>query len=97
MAVAPKNSIAIQARWGPLPDVAPISSRSGADVVASSAGQATPMVAPVPSVGQADAGAEGAPSEVAEQPATKVIPLPTSERMELPLALVVPSVVGMAP
>ena len=55
------------------------------------------MVAPVPLVGQADAGAEGAPSEVAEQSATEAIPLPTLERAELLLALVAPSVVGAAP
>ena len=51
----------------------------------------------MPSVGQADAGAEGAPSEVAEQLAAEVIPLATSERTELPLVLVAPSVVGVAP
>ena len=51
----------------------------------------------MPSVGQADVGAEGAPSRVAEQTAVEVIPPPTSERMELPLRLVVPSVVGAAP
>ena len=51
----------------------------------------------MPSVGQADAGAKGAPSEVAEKTAAEVIPLPTSERTGLPLTFVVPSVVGAAP
>ena len=92
LAVAPKKSVAIQARRGPSPDVVPISGRSGADVAASSVGQAPP----VPSAGQADAGAKGAPSEVAEQTVAEVIPLPMSELTELPLAFVAPSVVGAA-
>ena len=55
------------------------------------------MVAPVPSAGQADAGAGGAPSGVVEQTTAEVTPLPTSEQMELPLVLVAPSVVGASP
>ena len=97
LALAPKKSITIQARRGPSPNVAPVSCRSGADVAASSAGQAPPAVAPVPSAGQADVGAEGAPSGVTEQMAAEVIPLPTSKRTELPLALVAPSMVGATP
>ena len=54
-------------------------------------------MAPASSVGQADAEAEGVPSEVAEQPATEVILLPTVERTGLSLALVAPTVVGATP
>ncbi|XP_066342450.1 uncharacterized protein [Miscanthus floridulus] len=56
-----KKSVALQAERVPSPDVTPISGRSGADVVASLVGLASPMVAPVPSVGQAGAEAEEAP------------------------------------
>ena len=80
MAVAPKKSVAIQARRGPSPNVAPVLGRSGADVAASSASQAPPAVAPMPSEDQADAGAKGAPVEFTEQPAMKAIPLPTSKQ-----------------
>ena len=52
---------------------------------------------PVPSVGQMIAEAEGLPSEVTEQPAMEAIPLPTSERTELSLALMVPTAVGVTP
>ena len=41
----------------------------------------------MPSVGQTDAGAEGAPLEVAERPAMEAIPLPMLEWAKLPLAL----------
>ena len=51
-------------------------------------------MAPVPSVGQADTGADGAPLGVAEQTTAEVTPPPTLERTELSLALVAPSVVG---
>ena len=68
--------------------------RSEADVAASSASQALPAVAPVPSAGQADAGAEGASSGVAEHTTIEVILPPMSERMEPPLMLVAPFVVG---
>ena len=97
MALELKKNVPLQAGWAPSPDVAPISGRSGADVVASSASQAPPTVAPVPSAGQADAGAGGAPSGVVEQTTAEVTPLPTSEQMELPLVLVAPSVVGVVP
>ena len=97
LALAPKKSVALQAGQAPSPDVAPISGRSGTNVAASSAGQAPPAVAPMPSAGQADAGADGAPSRVTEQMAAKVTPPPMSERTELPLELVAPSVVGAAP
>ena len=82
MALVPKKSVAIQARKGP-------------SVTASLAGQAPPVVAPEPSVGQEDTGAQGAPSEVAEQPAMAVIPLPTMGRMGLPTALMALTVVGV--
>ena len=65
--------------------------------VALLACQAPLMVAPMPSVGQAGAGAEEAPLGVAEQTTAEVTPPPTLERMELPPALVAPSVVGAAP
>ena len=97
LALAPKKSIALQAGWVPSPDVTPISGRSRANVVASSTGQAPPAVAPVPSVGQADAEAEEAPLWVAQHMATEVITPPTLERMEPPLMLVAPSVVGAVP
>ena len=80
-----------------LPDAAPISGRSGADFAVLSAGQAPSTVAPVPSVGQAGAGAEEAPSGVAEQTTTEVTPSPTLERTELSPVLVAPSVVGASP
>jgi len=48
LALAPKKSIALQAGWVLSPDVAPVSGRSVADVVASLAGQAPHAVAPVP-------------------------------------------------
>ena len=51
----------------------------------------------VPSAGQVNAGAEGTPSEVVEQPAMEVIPLPTWERMELSLALCGTDLVGTTP
>ena len=75
MAPATKKSVAIQARRRPSPDVALISGGSGAGVIASSASQAPPMVVPMPSVEQADVGAQGAPSEVVEQPVMATIPL----------------------
>ena len=51
----------------------------------------------MPSAGQVDAGAKEAPSGVGKHMAAKVIPPPTLERTELPLALVAPSMVGVAP
>ena len=51
----------------------------------------------MPSMGQANAEVEEAPSGVAEQTAAEVIPPPMLERTELPLALVAPSVVGTTP
>ena len=71
--------------------------RSRADVAASLADQALHVVALVPSAGQGGAGAEEAPSRVAEQTTAKVNPPPTLERTELPPALVAPSMVGTAP
>ena len=97
MALAPKKSVALQARRASSLDIAPVSGKSGANVAASLAGQASPAVAPVPLAGQADTEADGAPSGVTEQTAAEVISTPMSERTELPLTLVAPSVVGMAP
>ena len=82
---------------GSLADVAPISGKSGANIAALLAGQAPSVVVPMPLVGQVDAGAIGAPLEVAEQPVTEVILLPTSERTELPLVPAAPTVVGATP
>ena len=65
--------------------------------MASSADQALPALALVPSVGQADTGANRAPLGVAEQTTAEVTPPPVSERKEPPLTLVAPSVVGAAP
>ena len=95
MALAPKKSVAIQVTRRPSPDVALALGRSGAGVTASSAGQAPPVVVFVPSTRQIATRAEGMPSEVTEQTATKAIPLPTSERMELPLALMASTAVGV--
>ena len=51
LALAPKKSVALQARRGPSPDVAPISDKRGAGVTALLADQAPPIVVPMPSVG----------------------------------------------
>ena len=72
----------------------PISGGSGTSVTASLAGQAPPMVAPVPSAGRANMGVQGAPSEVMEQPVTTAIPLPIVGQMGLSSALMAPTVVG---
>ena len=85
LALAHKKTIALRARRGPPPDVAPVLGESGAGVTASSAGLAPFTVVPMPSVSQVVDEAEGAPLEAAAQPATKVILLPTSERAGLPL------------
>ncbi|XP_066341641.1 uncharacterized protein [Miscanthus floridulus] len=50
LGLAPKKSLALQAGWTTLPDVAPISGRSGADAVASLADPAAPVVVPAPLV-----------------------------------------------
>ena len=94
--LVPKKSVALQARRGLPPDVAPILGEIGAGVTASSAGLAPLAVAPMPSVGQAVGEAEGAPLEVVEQLATEAISLPTSERTELPATLVASTTVGVA-
>ena len=52
------------------------------------------MVAPMPSVGWANTGVQGAPLEVMEQPVMTTIPLPTVGRTGLPTALVAPTVAG---
>ena len=61
-------------------------------MTASLAGQAPLMVAPMPSVGRADAGAQRTPSEVTEQPAMVVIPLPTMGWTRLQTMLIAPTV-----
>ena len=95
MALAPKKSVAIQARRRPLANITPISGRSGASVTASLAGQASSMVAPMPSMGQADVGAQRTPSEVAKEPVRDAVPLPMMGRTELPTTLVAPTPAGM--
>ena len=62
----------------------------------SPAGQALPMVAPMPLVGRVDAGAQGMPSEVVEQLAMAAIPLSMTERTGLQSALMAPTMVGVA-
>ena len=64
-------------------------------MAASSVGRMLPIVAPVPSVGWADVGAQGTPSEVTKRPAMAVIPLPSTWQMGLPTTLVAPTVVGV--
>ena len=61
LVLVPKKSVALQVGQALSPDVAPVSGRSGADVAASSIGQALPAVVPVTLVGQAGAGAKEAP------------------------------------
>jgi len=64
LALAPKKSVALQARQQPLAGAVPVLGESGASATASSARQALPTVAPVPSAGRADAAAQGVSSEV---------------------------------
>ena len=52
-------------------------------MIRSSAGQAPPVVVPMPLVGQAIIEAKEAPLEVAAQPAMEVMPLPMPGRAEL--------------
>ena len=53
------------------------------------------MVVPMPLAGRVDAGAQGTPSEVMEQPAMAAIPLPTMGRMGLPTMLMASNMVGV--
>ena len=96
LALAPKKTVALQARRGPPPDVAPISGESGASVIASLASLAPPAVVPVPSVGQAINETKEVPIEVAAQPTTKVMPLPTLGRAELSVVPVASTTAGAA-
>ena len=95
MALGPKKSVIIQARRRPSVDITPVLGKSGANVTASLVDQAPPMVAPVPSVGQAGMGARRMPSEVAKELVTEEVPLPTTGRSKLPTALVVPTPAGV--
>ena len=54
------------------------------------------MVALVPLVGQAIAGAEGVPVEITERPVMEVILLLTLERAELSTTLIASTMVGAA-
>ena len=63
-------------------------------MTASLASRVPPMVAPVPLVGWADTGVQGAPSEVMEQSVMAVILLQTVGRMGQPIMLVAPTMVG---
>ena len=94
IALAPKKTIALQARWGPPQDVTPTLSKSRAGVIASLAILVLPVVVLVPSAGQAIGKAKEVPSEVAAQPVTKVMPPPTSGRAELSVAPVASTMVG---
>lgn len=97
MALAPKKSVALQVRRQPSADVAPVLGGSGTCATASLAGEALLKVVSTPLVGQGGTGAKGTPSEVTEQPTTKVSLLSMMGWMELPIALVVPTVVGVTP
>ena len=81
----------------PSPDVTPVLGRSGTNVADSLASPVLPVVTPAPSVGQVGAGAEEAPSGVAEQMTAGVTPLPTLEQTGPQPVLVAPSAVGAAP
>ena len=94
LVLAPNKSVDLQARWKPSVGGAPVSSKSDAGVTALPHSHALPTVTPMPSVGQAGIGAQGMPLDVIEQPAMEAIPLQTSGRMELPSALVAPTMVG---
>lgn len=94
LALVPKKSIAVQARRQSSAGIVPISDGSGASVTASPSDQALPTVAPMPSIGQTNVGAQGTPLGVMEQPVMVVIPLSTTGQTGLPIALVVPTVVG---
>ena len=96
LALALKKSIALQSRRQPSAGVAPVLGGSSASVTASPDGQTLPMVAPMPLVGRADVGVQGAPLKVVEQPVTAVILLPMAEQTGLSTVLVAPTVVGAA-
>ena len=94
LALAPKKSIALQSRWQSSAGVASILGGSGASVTTSLASQALPTVAPLLSVGWADVGIQGAPSEVTKQPVMATILLPTARRTGLPTTVVALTVAG---
>ena len=66
LALVSKKGIALQAGWQSLVGATPVLGKSGADAIASPAGQALPMVMPMPSAGQVGIGAQGTFSDVAE-------------------------------
>ena len=94
MALAPKKSVALQLRRQSLAGVAPVSGGSDTTVTVSLAGWTLPTMAPVPSAGRADAGAQRVPSEVVEQPVMVVILLPMMGWTELPITLVALTMAG---
>ena len=94
LVLAPKKSVALQARWEPSAGAAPILGGSDVSVTTPLARQVLPTVAPVPSAGWANVGGQGAPSEVTEQSAMVATPLPMTGRTELPTVLMVPTTVG---
>ena len=75
MVLAPKKSVALQVRRQPSAGVMLVLGRSNASVTVLLVGQALPTMAPMPSMGRADAGAQGTPSGAAKKPAMVAIPL----------------------
>ena len=94
LVLALKKSVALQLRRQLLAGVTLILGGSSTSVTTSSASQMLPTVALVPSVGQADMGAQRAPSEVTEERAMVVILLPTIGQIGLLTMLVVLTMVG---
>ena len=75
MGLAPKKSLALQAGWTSLPDVAPISGRSGADAAASLADLVAPSVV-VEQVASSVAGA-ASPAESPVSPVEVAMTVPS--------------------
>ena len=86
IALAPKKTLALQARRGPPSNIALVPGESGASATASSIGLAPPVMVPTPFVGQAIGVVEGSPSGVAPQPVTKAIPPLALEQAKLSAA-----------
>jgi len=74
LVLVPKKSITLQSRQQSSTGVAPVLGGCGASVIASSDGQTPPMMAPMPSAGHADVGAEEVPSKVTVLPMVSHVP-----------------------